>query len=297
MQDGSRQILTIWKREWDDQKSELLLHMAIEMCLLLSVFLIYSLKSSWLFSGLSYIGSLPPVLYAFVGFPEVMPSGSLRTFIEFLIMCFHVWLAYSFGNRGIQSIWREEQDNSIYLICNQWCSRCQLAYYKLTWTAVSMLATYFALSIVSILFLLIGSVNRSLVLGNILEMFGWTARGCFSLLLLLVICVSYAMCSSYKEQTMGAAVVVFGTLTIGNLFKVRDLCCWVLERLQIDSTLLRQILGWLDGLYWLSPLSWINPFNKVSVLQVIGQLAICAAVAGCFVSVGMFRYRTRELGW
>lgn len=297
MPDGSRQLKGIWKREWDYQKQELLIHMSVEIGLLFSLFVIYELKSEWLFKVFSYIKTLPPVLYAFAGFPEELPNGSLLTFIRLLMMWLYVWLAWSFGARGLESIWREEEDNNIYLICNQWCDRFRLGIYKYTWSAVSMLATYFVLFFFSIFFLVIGSANRELLFQNVMAMLCWMVRGCFSLLLLLSICVSYAMCCRYREQTMWVYFVVFGTLIVGNLYKVRDLICWILEQLRINSDGLRNLLGGLDVLYWFSPLSWLNPFSGSETLQITTQFIICIIITSLFMLAGIFRYRTRELGW
>ncbi|MCM1568344.1 MAG: hypothetical protein NC081_02725 [Roseburia sp.] len=298
MQGGNRQLKVVWRREWDYQKRGLLIQWAVGVSLLLLLFLIYSLKESWLFNGLSYVKALPPALYAFVGFTEeTLPSGSLFTFIELFVMCLHVWLAWSFGARGMQSIWREEEDNHIYLIANQWCGRYELAIYKFTWSAVSMLATYVALFLPGVVLLLAGSASRVLLLENVMAMLGWMIRGCFVLLLLLTVCVSYALCCGYREQTYWAGGVVFGTLIIGNLYKIRDLACWILERLQINGELFNRLLGWLDGLYWISPLSWLNPFREAGALQITGQTVLCIIIAGIFGLAGIFRYRTRELGW
>lgn len=297
MSDGNKQLRGIWRREWDYQKRELLVHISVEAGLIFLLFAVYGLKSEWLFKIYSFIKTLPPVLYAFAGLPEELPNGSLFTFVRLLMMCLHVWIAWSFGTRGLESIWREEEDNNIYLICNQWCGRFRLGVYKFTWSIVSMLATYFTLFFISIFFLVIGSANRELLFESVIGMLCWMVRGCFSLLLLLSICVSYAMCCRYREQTMPVYLAVFGTLVVGNLYKVRDLTCWILEQLHINGVELQKFLGWLDGLYWLSPLSWLNPFMERGALQVAVQLVICIMITFLFMLAGLFRYRIRELGW
>lgn len=299
MQDGSKRLKVIWRREWEYQKRELILGITVEAGLLILLFLVYLLKKSWLFAGFSYVRSLPPAMYAFVGFTEESPSASLLTFIEIMLMCFHIWLAWSFGNRGLQSIWREEEDNNIFLICNQWCSRYQLSVYKASWAAVSMLATYFLLCLLSGFLLLLGSMRQDVLFESesVLWMFGWMLRSGFSLLLLLAVCISYGLCCQYKERTAWVDGVVFGTLVVGNLYKIRDMAFWILERLHIEGAPLKQIFGWLEGLYWISPLSWINPNIEISIGKIMVQMIICIVIAGLFMLAGFLRYRTRELGW
>ncbi len=286
MPHGNKWLIALWKREWNRCRKDWLMQVYTEVICVVAVCVVFILKKVDLNAFAAYILDMPAAVYAFWGIAPGAETGKAAFYIQWMLVPLHIWMAWRICVLTVRSVWTEEEQGSIYYLCNQWYSRQEMAIAKYLWNVVSFIVNY------SILFALC-----AVLAGN-----GWGRgrlavfflKGAFIMVMLLSLSYCYAVISERKSRCYLIDILLFGTLAAGNLYKFRDLIILLLQRSNRNYAGIYRFTGWLAGLKWLSPLSWLNPFTEPGVKSMVIQIIICLAVTAGSAVLGILGYRIRK---
>lgn len=285
----------LWKREWGYWKKDLYKWLGIQAVVMLVVFLVYIIKKAWLFKVAEGVKSLPDALQAFFAMRPDITSGNLLFFLEYALLFINISVAWNFCGKSMQRIWAEEENSNIYSMCNQWYSRRQISIVKSVFPLFALFASYGIFILYNSILAMVSGITWEQRLGDAGSLFGLWFRVCLAVGLLVSVCVCRALGGKATDISNWSGWLIFGTIVLGNLYKVRDALCWLLEYVGRSSAGLQKWLGWLDLFYWLSPLSWANPYAGLSAGKAILQAVLCAGISACFLIWGSRMYEKRDL--
>lgn len=187
------------KREWNYCKKELTVQILIELAVPLIVFFIYKLNKSILFQAASAILVLPREVYAFLGFGEQIETGNLAFYMLFGMMFMNVWMIWKNCKRMIEIVYRDENNGSIYSLCNQLYSRSQLGISKYLWSIISSLIAYFIFCLEVLILIWIGSFNQEQRMGGMGIILHVAFMGTFVLVMLVSLTFLYVVCYRRRD--------------------------------------------------------------------------------------------------
>ncbi len=285
----------LWKREWASWKRDVYKWMGINAGIMLAVFLLYIIRKQWLFKVADGVKSLPDALQAFFAMRPDIVSGNLLFFLKYMLLFINVSLAWNFCCKAMRRIWIEEENSSIYSMCSQWYSRRQIAATKCAFPLFLLFSGYGIFTFYNIaLTMICGSTwqQRWIDAGSLL---GLWVRAVPAIGLMMSICACRALYGKITDVSSWTGWLIFGTMILGNLYKIRDALRWVLEYTGHDGTGIQKWLGWLDALYWVSPLSWANPYTEASAGKIMLQILLCIALGAGFFVLGIRGYEKRDL--
>lgn len=291
----------IWRREWNLCKKDMFIQLVIAIVVPLFVCVIYKIKKTLLFTIASYIFSLPQELYALVGLNADVQSGNIMFFLFFTMVFLNAGIIWNGCMRTMQCVCMDESNGSIFLMCNQYYSRMQLGIMKLLWSLVSMVAIYVIWIVVILIMLKVGCINDLQF-----EIGAQTVRQIMGLgipICCMMVSVVFLYVVTMDKKDMEAFswrinLLVFGTILLGNSYKIRDVICWFFGKLEFGDSLvirIREAFDWLENLYWISPLSWLNPFTLQQDGDYVKQICICVVIFVLASALGVWRYTKRNL--
>lgn len=281
----------VWliRREWKRGWRHLWLPLFLQMLILLIPGVLYLVMREQINTWITKIYELPVEVYALLGIQEWGAGWDAGRCQMFIMMFLNVWIAWSACMRMLRGVYMDEDNGTIYSLCNQMYSRSQLGLSKLLWGTLSFLSAYLILSLE--LMVLIGIGNQKAAIETD---FAAIATQQMNVMLVVVMLMSltflYAACTRYiPDYTKYGFVIclVFGTWILGNIYKLRDLVFWIMQQLEISVGELHDKLLWLNVLRQYSPLSWINPY-----MQFEGNLPVfCVGVTLLAAVIGVAAYR------
>ncbi len=289
-------MIQLWKREWIYWKNKWLLQTGVGILVPLLLLLIYKVGSSGMLALAEGIFRLPPEVYRLFGFGENAQTGTFLFYLFFACIFLNMWFLWQNCQRAMESVYREEWDEGIYLLCNQFYSRGQLGLMKYLWSLASFFASHAICYLFYMLYAVLGSGSA--------QQRGADVKAVFLLFLIGSAVQCFFLSASFfmavhrtrrGDCTFGGGLdlAVFGSLALGNLYKVRNLLAMVflnrnekLHQLFVADGVFR----WLDFLYWISPLSWMNPFTMQSGGRFAMQILLLLALSGLFAILGIWDY-------
>lgn len=287
-------MICLWKREWAQQKESILRQSYIEIACIMAMTVLFIVFRKNLNHFVQYTLELPQAVYAFWGIAGESANDQLRFYVQWLWMPLNVWIAWKACAGAVEGLWREEATGSIFTLCNQWYDRYQIGIAKYLWSVLKFVMNYTVLFVISLLVVVPGSAKYKWELEALLPMTGMYGKGMVIIILLISISTCYAMLQNRSSRSYFVDILVFGTLAVGNLYKIRDLLVLLLQRANRNYAVVLRMTGWLDGLKWLSPLSWLNPYTSFAMWETIVQLLLCVALSVGAACVGLLGYRVRR---
>ena len=293
MQNKLNWLLALWRREWEFWENTLVKQLRLELICIGAVFVIFVMSGAVTGRLSGYITTMPGAVLAFWGLPEKIGVPDGLTFMKWILMPLHVWIAWEACNRAMKTIWREEEGGHIYMLCNQWYTRYQIGIAKYTWIIMSFVIKYAIMFAVYICLALVAckSGQRMTEVKLFIRLFG---KGICVIAFLISLAASHAMLHKRKARSLWADIVVLGTLALGNLYKVKDLLELVMKQSGRDFTRLIRVLSWSGIFKGLAPLSWLNPFTVYTKGIIIAQVLFCLILSGAAAVVGIVGYRIRK---
>ncbi len=286
MQRKNNWLTALWQIEWNRSRNSWLKLACAEVLCVAGACVLFILWRAKLESFVIYTLDMPAVVYAFWGITPDVAAGKASFYVQWLLMPLHVWIGWRGCDRMIRSVWDEEERGSVFYLCNQWYSRQQIIIAKYLWNVVEFIISYIILFAVCAVL-----TGRGWGMGHLIGLF---LKGILVMVMLLTLSGCYAVFSERKKKTFWTEGLIFGTLAAGNLYKLRDLMVFLLQRANRDYVGIYRLTGWLDGLKWLSPLSWLNPFVSFGVGKTAAQSAICVIVISGAAALGVLGYRVRR---
>lgn len=285
-------LIALWKREWVHQKKRLIRQLLIEIGCIVLICLMYILFYKTFHRFTTYTLSLPEAVYAFWGIRDVESTSHIFFYIQWVLLPINIGVAWVQCKCAVDNIWMEEKNGSIFTICNQWYGRNQIIIAKYTWSVINFICNY-TLLFVSIM-VLAGSNSGEQRVQEWKHMLGIYGKSIIIMIMLISLSYCYAVFRERKLRTYMIDVLIFGTLILGNLYKVRDLIVLLVQRSNRNYAGILQTTGWLDALKWVSPLSWMNPFTSYQTMEVILQVIICITLSICAFWLSVLGYRIRR---
>lgn len=287
------------KRDWNTDKKALL----IQICTLVGIpwllFILCKIKEDIFLRAFSYIFRVPQELYAFLGLTSEV-QVCVWHYLLFPVVFLNAWAVWKNAVRAKLIIRREEHTKSIYLLCNQLYTRQQILLEKYIWSMAGSLGIHLLWGISLLVLASLTSADPTQKAANTGTALALLLIGCAVNLLVISVMFLYTVCKSTRKKagySSGADLLIFGTLALGNAYKLRDAFYLLMAKLKVEGdwlVKLKGILGWLEKLYWLSPLSWLNPY-KAQMNKYAGiQIGICILLAAAFAVLTVYFYKKRE---
>lgn len=287
----------LWKREWLRWKKSIFKQLLVMAGLPLVFFLIYMGKDSVLLTMGSYVFQMPKEIYVLLGPRPDTQTDNILCYLFLPVVFLNVWIAWKGCMRAVYTVHMDERSGSIFGMCNQLYSRKQLGRMKYLWSVGSFLGNYVIWSLFLILLVAVGCVNQEQRIHGIKVIAGMLVLGSVVHGLLISATFLYTVCRERKSAVQILTRVnwlIFGTLALGNLYKIRDIVYLLIDKLELKGEWFLQALRWLDGLYWLSPLSWLNPYALQWGGAFAIQWVICAIIFGIMVFACIPCYERRN---
>lgn len=281
-------LLKQWKRE-------IIHNIILGFVFFLLVFIAYKTGKSFLFKVMSVVKSLPEAACAVLGIFYSTETGNILFYFLFTELFLQAWLAWKACAKIAYMIRGDELSGRVYNVCNQLFSRKQLAICYYLCGIIYTLTIYLVWNGILLLFALVGSFNQEQRIASLLTVSRVSLKGTF--VLILLISVSFMCSTVLKRRNEGrpiANLLVFGTLLLGNGFKLVDLMIVTAGYLEKDTGSLQAISAAMRNLSWLSPLSWMNPFSQAKWNISAVQMIICILGSGLSFYIGLYLYRRRS---
>ncbi|MDR2889307.1 MAG: hypothetical protein LBV33_05645 [Lachnospiraceae bacterium] len=291
------------KLEWSRWRSEYITEGIILTVIPILIMIGYMVGKTAYFGIASGLMSLPEPLYALMGISPQAVTGNIMFYVLFSLMILNVFLARRKCRQMVQAVWWEERNGGIRSFINQFVSRDQMAIYKYIWLVFTFVVEYLLWHVIMLLAILIGSINAQQRQNALEAMTRLFFAGGFVIVLLMSVAYLYAMkkkITIYAEYRI-ASRLVFGTLILGNIYKIRDLLVWFGDYASEKTSLvlpmggINDIFGWLNELRWLSPLSWLNPYFETGGSLLWIRLTIGFVLSGVLFYLGLRIYRKRSI--
>ena len=279
----------IWRREWRGEWRRLLLWQLVWMAApVLLYILYYHVNKRMFFHMADALFSLPPEVYAFAGFPHAAEYGNFRIYLYMLVMLLQVCVAWRGCKRMVRAVTANDRNGSIYTLCGQWYSRVQLVLYEYIWVAGTAVAGYVLWYLMIIVLAWKGTVGETARTQVVHFLLGRMGCG-VAVLLLLSLAFLYTVYKKDKCQTGTglAAVLTLGLSALGNLYKIRDLVFWLLERKEIALKQAERLLSWMEG-------------AKALERQAVSSGVLCITPVlerRCYFSACIFLAASRKTPW
>lgn len=264
---------------------DVLMRLAAPMfCMLACMFASEALK---VFGG--YIYMLPEPAYRLLGLEKEL-YYNYWFYIKIIIMFSNAYIIWNMCNDVFYDLARDEKNGSLFFMCNQLYKRKQIIISKYIASAVSFVMSYVLWFDGMMLMGFAAGMKSGGIGEHIKQMLPMLYGGIITGFIFLSFTYVYAIYKRRKDENQASVFVnciIFGTLTAGNLYKVRDVLFWMMDYFKKPHPGLSAKLAFLDGLKWVSPLSWMNPFSvhdrkewlvMTSAALVISCLSVAAAV-------------------
>lgn len=282
----------LMKREWKRWWKKLVKPLVFQIIFLFALTAACILKQNELQVYVFRFFWKSTAITAFSGYTSWNGMGNMAYYLLFAMMFLNVLVIWSACVRTLRIIYMDEENQSVYFMCNQMYSRQKLAVSKYLWAQISAMLQYLILS-----FGLWGAIFW----GNTV----WKQETDWKLLVLqtgrvmLVMAMMISLTFLYAVWTRSVgytkygyvSLIVLGTFFIGNLYKFRNILFWLLGRAGTSTEGIRGLTLWMDKCGWISPLSWINPEKEFSMKLVM----VCIAISITAFLLGLLGYKRRNL--
>lgn len=282
----------LMKREWKRWWKKLVKPLMFQIIFLFALTAACILKQSELQFFVFQFFWKPTAITAFSGYTSWNGMGNMAYYLLFAMMFLNVSVIWSACVRTLRIIYTDEENQSVYFMCNQMYSRQKLAVSKYLWAQISAMLSYLILS-----FGLCGAIFWGNTMWKQETDWGLLVLQTGRVMLVMAMMISLTFLYAVWTRSVGytkygyVTLIVFGTFFIGNLYKCRDILFWVLGRTGTSTEGIRGFTLWMDKCGWISPLSWLNPVKEFSL-----QLAvICIVISIIAFLLGLLGYKRKNL--
>lgn len=291
--DGNGNMGMLLKRKWKCEWKNMLIWQGVLVAAPVLLYILYCGSRKTFINMGHALFELPAAVYAFAGFGHSEECGNFRLYLYMLLMILQTAMAWKGCRRMVRSVYGNEDNGSIYTLCNQWYSRRKLIVLNYLWI-VGSAVTGFVLSYLAVMLMAWkGTIGETARMQAVHFLAGQMGYGIIVLCLMLSLAFVYTVYNRRAKYHTGSGISL-GLLVIGNLYKVRDVIFWLLEKKDIPLQEARGLLSWMDGLYWISPLSWLNPYADRGSGKCSVQIVVCSVIIIVSVTLGILGYEHRE---
>lgn len=255
----------------------------------------YKLDKSVYFQLSEALLDLPEGVYGFLGIPLNARTGNVGFYIIYPYMFFNVWLIWKGCERVFEITYCDEISGRILSLCGQIYSRYQLCICKYLAAIIVFTIQYIPVYISGIVIVKIGGFNdyqRASGTSNLLQMM-FTGLTITYVMIILTYIVSLIKKTTYISEGW-LMFLIFGTLTVGNLHRIRDIFRVILEYMGIMNLEILDSMQWMDKLVIFSPLSWLNPYMERSWNYMPEGICVCILICALGLTFSCILYNRRE---
>lgn len=266
-----------------------IINISIQAGILILVTVLYRLNYNVIMDATSLVFKLPVEVIAFLGFETTITDYNLVFYMSFIMMPVNLLAAYTACNMAYRSIYRDEHFGTLRYYCCQMYSRNQLCSAKYIWSLLSFLLSYLILHCILLLLVMIAGdgeiyVGQILIMCSRMFIRGFAVIAMFQSFAFLAAAID---CKKANDKQI-SGWLIFGTLILGNIYKVVYAIRWCLEHINQDAEYLNKYAALLKKLYWLSPMSWLNPFALMTGNILVIKYIICI----CLITVSVILAET-----
>ena len=281
------------KREWTYDKNSVWKGLLPGLILSVLVLVLYKIDKSILLAMMRGIFRFPKAIYQLFGLREGMSTGSFGFYLLFFAIFINFWLVWDSCRRMIGGVYRDVRGDRLHSLMNQLYSKEQLAIGKYSGILLVSVLQVTIWHLLLVLFAVLGNIlpqQRSQTVLTILHLY----------LISLAIHIFFSSLSFFLAVWKGKrgkgfypAGILFGTLLVGNVWKIRELLLLLFQKLSVSKSKLlkfEHMFAWLDELYWVSPLSWMNPLQLKSGGIFVLQILLLLVGSAFFTTLGVRLY-------
>ena len=277
-----RRIWIVCQWEMKKDLSGRLISQCVVMAGSFLVFLLYKLAKLPILHVMNLLKGLPAPLLAFAGIRQETQTGSVNFYLLATAALMGVGYLMQSMRRCAESVYEDERSGMELVMLNQWFSRSDLSIGRFVYQVGCFLAGSLLWFLEIALLIVVGSITAMQRSSWLLSLVNMELR--YAAVGILLLAVIYFFACAPREGLQIAvgdtiALVLGGTLLLGNLYKLRDVILWGLKTMGNEGTTISKLFGWLDGLYWVSPLSWLNPFMEKGVAVTAIICVVCLILA------------------
>lgn len=281
------------KREWTYDKSSLWKGLLPGFILSVLVLAVYKIDKSILLAMMRGIFRFPKAVYQLFGLEEGMATGNFGFYLLFFAMFVNFWLVWDNCRRMISGVYRDVRGDRLHSLMNQLYSKEQLAIGKYSGKLIISALQVTIWNLMLVLFAVVGNElpqQRSQTVLRILQIY------LISILIhIFFLSLSFflAVWKGKRGKGFYPAGILFGTLLVGNAWKIRELLVLLFQKLSVAESNIskfERMFVWLNGLYWVSPLSWMNSLQLKSGGTFVLQILLLLVGAAIFVTLGVRLY-------
>lgn len=282
------------KREWKRWWRKLVVPLIFYLLILFVMLVVYILKQEELVTFVFRMFWKPRELVALSGYQSWEGMGNAAYYLLFVMMFFHVEIAWRACIRTLHIVYMDEENQSVYSLCNQLYSRGKLAVSKYLWALCSFLFLYSVLSVCLWGMTAVGNHIHEQITDYRMLM-TYSAKAALIISMLISLTFLYAVwtkrINGYTKHGF-VSILVLGTFFVGNLYKLRDVLIYFFNKYDLTTGLIERMTVWMShDLRRFSPLSWMNPEVDFSRSLVM----FCVAVIILSFMMGMIGYQRRRL--
>lgn len=281
------------KREWTSMKNSALKSLLPGFILSLLVLIIYKINKAPFLAVMRGIYRCPKEFYQFLGIEEGMATGSFTFYLLFFAMFIGFWLVWDSSNRMIKSVYGDVCSDELYSLMNQLYSRKQLAFGKYGGALIVSVLQVTVWNAALILFVILGNAISQQRNQGIWIVFRLYVISLAVHIFIISLSFVLAVWRARRGRSFSPDGILFGSLLIGNSWKIRDLLVLIFAKLSVPVgkiVRIERMFSWLDKLYWISPLSWMNPLQLQTGKLFLVQILLLLAASGILALTGVRLY-------
>lgn len=281
------------KREWTSMKNSAFKSLLPGLILSVLVLILYKINKAPFLAVMRGIYRCPKEFYQFLGIEEGMATGSFTFYLLFLAMFIGFWLVWDSSSRVIKSVYSDVCSDELYSLMNQLYSREQLAFGKYGGALLVSVLQVTVWNAALILFIIFGNAISQQRNQGILIVFRLYVISLAVHIFTISLSFVLAVWRARRGRSFSPDGILFGSLLIGNSWKIRDLLVLIFAKLSVPVgkiVKLEQMFLWLDKLYWISPFSWMNPLKLQNGGVFVAQILLLLAASGILALAGVRLY-------
>ncbi len=238
---------------------------------------------------------LPKGVYGLLGIPADAKTGNIIFYILFPFMYFNVWMIWKGCERVFEIVYLDEITGRVLSVCGQLYSRLQLCVGKWLTAILLFVVQYASVYISGMVIVRIGSYNEHQLATGINSLWLMMLMGMAVTIVMMTLTFIVAIIRKCTYVCEGWLIgVIFGTLVVGSLYRLRDGLKVLLDFLGVKNLEVFDKLQWMEDLVRFSPLSWLNPYLEREPGEVVKFGMICLLICGICFGLAYVLYRKRE---
>ena len=188
----------------------------------------------------------------------------------------------------------DEENGSIFYMCNQLYGKCDFARAKYLYSVAHYAVSYAVWYLFMMIFVVISNIGgKAGLFVGVADMTKDMVMGLAVGIMYVSIIFLYVSWSEMREESnysLFTGMIVAGPVELANLYKVADIIMWTVIKIGREVSFLKEVTKNLELFRKISPLSWMKPFESRSLTEYVIYIFVAVFVAVVAYFTGVKRY-------